>query len=394
MRRRQTGRVARDIQGIGTGCRASVLCLALLWGCTGTVIDADPTATSDEQQSPRAIKMHYKIGTPYAINGLWYYPKVDYAYDESGIASWYGKKFDARPTANGEFFSIRTGWTAAHRTLPLPSIVRVTNLENGRVLVVRVNESWALRARTAHRSVAAVGPATRLREPGPGPGKSTDPAGGNAHRGRQHATKRCRTDRRDGPRLGPRHRWRFRFGPLQWNHWPRIPGSRLAPPRKRPGRPANRIAPDLPNVTGFRETRSHDASFRGLDHTDTGQTDTTVRAGGDICQFAKRRQPGSEAVGYRAGPGSIGTSRSAGTLSSSVRTARRCQGGGPDSQEGTRAWISGRPYRGRVTWSMVHTGTTVRRHADRTPARSHRRFVTGSGTWARQLSSRRWQSFT
>jgi rare lipoprotein A len=85
---------------------------------------------------PRGI---YKIGSPYQIAGLWYYPAVDYDYDETGIASWYGPKFHGRPTANGEKFDMNM-LSAAHRTLPLPSIVRVTNLDNGRSLVVRVND--------------------------------------------------------------------------------------------------------------------------------------------------------------------------------------------------------------------------------------------------------------
>ncbi len=82
---------------------------------------------------------HYKIGNPYQINGVWYRPAEDWNYDETGIASWYGPNFDGKPTANGETFD---QWqaSAAHKTLPLPSIVRVTNLENGRSLVVRIND--------------------------------------------------------------------------------------------------------------------------------------------------------------------------------------------------------------------------------------------------------------
>ena len=81
----------------------------------------------------------YKIGNPYKIMGKWYYPKEDYNYSEIGMASWYGDDFHARTTANGEMFDMNS-LTAAHRTLPLPSIVRVTNLENGRSLVLRVND--------------------------------------------------------------------------------------------------------------------------------------------------------------------------------------------------------------------------------------------------------------
>ncbi|MBF0560839.1 MAG: septal ring lytic transglycosylase RlpA family protein [Alphaproteobacteria bacterium] len=81
----------------------------------------------------------YKIGEPYQINGVWYYPHEDYAYNETGVASWYGKDFHGKATANGEIFDMNS-LTAAHRTLPLPSVVRVTNVSNGRALVVRVND--------------------------------------------------------------------------------------------------------------------------------------------------------------------------------------------------------------------------------------------------------------
>ena len=81
----------------------------------------------------------YKVGKPYKIMGKWYYPEEDYNYSEVGMASWYGEDFHAKYTANGEIYDMNT-LTAAHRTLPLPSIVRVTNLENGRSLVLRVND--------------------------------------------------------------------------------------------------------------------------------------------------------------------------------------------------------------------------------------------------------------
>ncbi len=81
----------------------------------------------------------YKVGKPYQIKGVWYYPAEDYKYRETGIASWYGPGFHAKTTANGETYD-QNDLTAAHRTLPMPSIVRVTNLENGRSIVVRVND--------------------------------------------------------------------------------------------------------------------------------------------------------------------------------------------------------------------------------------------------------------
>jgi rare lipoprotein A len=81
----------------------------------------------------------YKVGDAYQIGGTWYYPKVDYAYRETGIASWYGPGFHGRATANGEIFD-QNALTGAHRTLPMPFMVRVTNLDNGRSIKVRIND--------------------------------------------------------------------------------------------------------------------------------------------------------------------------------------------------------------------------------------------------------------
>jgi rare lipoprotein A len=81
----------------------------------------------------------YKVGQPYQIGGEWYYPKEDYSYDETGIASWYGADFHNQRTSNGEIFN-KDELTAAHKTLPMPSLARVTNLDNGRSIVVRVND--------------------------------------------------------------------------------------------------------------------------------------------------------------------------------------------------------------------------------------------------------------
>ena len=81
----------------------------------------------------------YKIGTPYTIDGVWYHPERDLGYDETGLASWYGHKEKGRLTANGEIFHPGR-ITAAHKTLPMPSAVRVTNLENGRSISVRIND--------------------------------------------------------------------------------------------------------------------------------------------------------------------------------------------------------------------------------------------------------------
>ncbi len=80
-----------------------------------------------------------KIGQPYQVNGIWYVPKEQPDYDEVGVASWYGDAFHLKATANGEIFDM-DAVSAAHTTLPLPSMVEVTNLENGRKLTVRVND--------------------------------------------------------------------------------------------------------------------------------------------------------------------------------------------------------------------------------------------------------------
>ncbi len=81
----------------------------------------------------------YKVGKPYKIEGQWYYPKETYSHVETGIASWYGPGFDGKRTASGEIFN-SDELTAAHRTLQMPSLVRVTNLDNGKSVIVRVND--------------------------------------------------------------------------------------------------------------------------------------------------------------------------------------------------------------------------------------------------------------
>jgi rare lipoprotein A len=81
----------------------------------------------------------YKIGQPYQVDNVWYYPREQPDYDETGIASWYGPTFYGHHTANGEMYD-GNALTAAHKTLPMPVNVRVTNLENGKSLIVRVND--------------------------------------------------------------------------------------------------------------------------------------------------------------------------------------------------------------------------------------------------------------
>lgn len=78
-------------------------------------------------------------GKPYKVKGKWYVPKEDKNYDRSGLASWYGSAFHGRLTANGEVYD-QYHLSAAHPTFPLPSYARVTNLENGDSVIVRVND--------------------------------------------------------------------------------------------------------------------------------------------------------------------------------------------------------------------------------------------------------------
>jgi len=98
--------------------------------------------------SPRVVAMGepvpkgggtYRIGKPYTVAGRVYVPEEDPDYRAEGMASWYGHDFHGRLTANGEVFDM-TSLTAAHPTLPIPSYARVTNLSNGKSLIVRVND--------------------------------------------------------------------------------------------------------------------------------------------------------------------------------------------------------------------------------------------------------------
>src|SRR5690554_2300255 len=105
--------------------------------------DGAPWWDKDVSSIPDATPMpHYGPvkASPYVVLGKKYYPiQNSYNYRATGTASWYGTKFHGRDTANGETFDLY-GMTAAHKTLPLPSYVKVTNLENGRSVTLRVND--------------------------------------------------------------------------------------------------------------------------------------------------------------------------------------------------------------------------------------------------------------
>jgi len=132
---------ARPLWRLGCQVTGVAAILVMLAGCAETQLAVHGVKRIGSQNQTAAPTQSgaYKIGKPYEIAGQWYYPAVDYEYRETGIASWYGPKFHGKYTANGEIFD-QNEVSAAHRTLPLPSIVRVTNLENGRSLKVRVND--------------------------------------------------------------------------------------------------------------------------------------------------------------------------------------------------------------------------------------------------------------
>ncbi len=127
----------------------TLLAASAVWltGCAETQLAVHTAKEIKEQARERerkappvpATRGGYKVGKPYQIQGTWYYPRVQYDYEETGIASWYGPGFNGKPTANAEIYD-QDALTAAHRTLPMPSMVRVTNLENGRSLKLRIND--------------------------------------------------------------------------------------------------------------------------------------------------------------------------------------------------------------------------------------------------------------
>jgi len=123
----------------GVGLMLLVALLSIV-GCSKqgvTVWDGDDASYSS---APVAAGGHRKTGKPYQIAGQWYYPLQSAAgYDQTGVASWYGRDFHGKKTANGETYNMHA-MSAAHKTLPLPTMVRVTNLDNGRSVVVRVND--------------------------------------------------------------------------------------------------------------------------------------------------------------------------------------------------------------------------------------------------------------
>ncbi|MCG5233722.1 septal ring lytic transglycosylase RlpA family protein [Xanthobacter oligotrophicus] len=143
-----TATAARAGSGAGAKLAAALVgCLAIA-GCgsvetLGSKIDplygvsASPRVVAEGDPVPRGGG-GYKVGKPYTVAGRTYVPAENPNYTAEGLASWYGKDFHGRKTANGEIFDMGS-ISAAHKTLPMPSYVRVTNLANKRSIIVRVN---------------------------------------------------------------------------------------------------------------------------------------------------------------------------------------------------------------------------------------------------------------
>ena len=107
-------------------------------------VPASPKVVADDRPVPKGGG-HYMVGDPYRVAGHTYVPKDYKSYSATGLASWYGRGFRGRRTANGEVYDV-ADLTAAHPTLPLPSYARVTNLVNGRSVVVRINDRGPFRS--------------------------------------------------------------------------------------------------------------------------------------------------------------------------------------------------------------------------------------------------------
>ncbi len=123
-----------------TSVLACLLCVFVLSACSETRYAAHVAKQIPMRQDQTAKTAGtFKVGNPYKILGRRYQPSETYNHTETGTASWYGPGFHGKKTANGEIFD-KYELTAAHRTLQLPSIVKVTNLNNGRSAILRVND--------------------------------------------------------------------------------------------------------------------------------------------------------------------------------------------------------------------------------------------------------------
>jgi rare lipoprotein A len=139
--RGRTGSAMRSLAPVGV---CALLCLSLANCSSSNHVDSRWGVSASERvvQPGEPVPKGggtYRVGSPYVVGGQTYFPQDDPHYHAEGLASWYGDDFHGRYTANGELFDTN-GISAAHPTLPLPSYVRVTNLSNGRSIIVRVND--------------------------------------------------------------------------------------------------------------------------------------------------------------------------------------------------------------------------------------------------------------
>ena len=109
----------------------------VVWAALSLLLFA--AACSTPTQAPKPAGPGTGTSKPYTINGVRYVPRVDPDYNRVGTASWYGGRFHGRPTASGQRYDMNA-MTAAHKTLPMGSQVRVTNLANRRAVVLRIND--------------------------------------------------------------------------------------------------------------------------------------------------------------------------------------------------------------------------------------------------------------
>ena len=120
------------------GLMVLLACLSLA-ACASPRYAVRDDAPSTSRPATRSGERLPGTMRPYEVGGKWYTPRADPDYDEKGIASWYGEQFHNRNTANGEVFDMDLV-SAAHKTLPLPCIVEVTDLDTGKKIRVRVND--------------------------------------------------------------------------------------------------------------------------------------------------------------------------------------------------------------------------------------------------------------
>src|SRR5437762_6843923 len=141
-------RRSKSIVLMARGAAAVATCLVLANCASSNKFASRVDPKYGVSSSPRVVALGdpvpkgggtYRIGKPYVVGGKTYVPEEDVNYRAEGMASWYGDDFHGRLTANGEVFDMGA-LTAAHPTLPMPSYARVTNLRNGKSLVVRVND--------------------------------------------------------------------------------------------------------------------------------------------------------------------------------------------------------------------------------------------------------------